>query len=113
MRPCRLADWFAREEFREHRFDVEDWGAVDGVEPGDTQYSTVAAEQADDRRADSIRPALGSQREDADLRPCRIISRSPCTGCYILGIDAVEVEYDFDVRILVQSVQTFGGEFGH
>ena len=81
--------------------------------PGDAQFSVFATQHTHDRRADSVRPALGAQCENADLRPSRIISRSPRAGCHIRGIDAVEVENDLDVRIFVQSVQTFGGKFGH
>src|SRR6185436_14875623 len=70
--PGRLPDRFARQEFGEDRLDVHDRRPVRSVEPHDPDAARLARDQADDRRAEPVRPAPRPLREDADPRPAPI-----------------------------------------
>jgi len=103
-------DGLARGELCDVRLDVEDWGAVDGVEFADENVEAVDAFDFAGGDADAIRAILGTLGEDADERVVGAIARVARCGEDFFGGDAVEEEDDFEMGEVGEAAGAFGRE---
>jgi hypothetical protein len=106
--PRRLPHLTPRPHLNEPRLDVQDRGAVHGVEIFDLQVQTINPEKTASRDTEPVLTAHVAVPEDPDRRPVGIVTRPPRTRVKISLIGQVNVEHDLQVGELVQAATAYG-----
>ena len=88
------------QEFMHDRFDIEDWRSIDGIKTFDIKPIFASLDYSDDRKAEAVGAILPALREDADLRPARIISRMARAADDLRIFDEVKIKDHLGVREL-------------